>query len=188
MFGTYLKKLGSSLFFIMIYFLFIMGVAYIWTHISMACKEQFGLSFGMTFNYIMSAILTLLLELLAVYVVRIDNLKAKEIYEESHAPGVFDFKADFNDTIKSKEHILHTAAFGTLMLPLFLLIGLGTKAGTALLLIGAIAATMVSTALFAAISSLVWCIVHKKWLSTKESKDFKKLWNAILNRLKGWSS
>ena len=187
MFGTYMKKLGSSLFFIFIYFLFIVAVAYIWTRFSVLCKEKLGLAFSRPLNYCMSAILTLLVELLAVYVVRIDNLKVKESYEEVHAPGTYVFKDDFQNTLRSTEHILHTAAFGTLMLPLFLLIGLGTKAGTALLVIAAIAATIVSTVLFAVISSIVWCIVHKKWLSTKEPIDFKKLWKAIVNKLKGWS-
>lgn len=187
MFGTYMKKLASSLFFVIIYFLFIVAVAYIWTKFSMMCKAKFGLVFGMPFNYCMSAILTLLIELLAVYVVRIDNLKAKESYKKIHATGTYFGKIDYIETLTSKEHILHTAAFGTVMLPLFLLIGLGTKAGAVLLVIAAIAATIVSTALFAVTSSFVWCIVHKKWLSDKEPKDFKKLWKAIVNKLKGWS-
>ena len=187
MFTAYLKKLGSSFFFMFIYFLFYWAVALVWTQISTACKENFGLVFGRPLNYAIIIILTLLVELLAVYVVRIDNLKAKESYEETHAPSTYSRNADFKETLKSKEHILHAAAFGTVMLPFFLLIGLGTKAGTTLLIVCAIAATIICTALFVLISSWVWCIVHKKWLSNKEPKDFKKLWNAIINKLKGWS-
>ena len=187
MFATYLKKLGSCFFFMFIYFMFYWAVALVWTQISTACKENLGLVFGMPLNYTIIIILPLVVELLAVYVVRIDNLKVKESYEETHAAGTYSRNLDFKETLKSKEHILHTAAFGTVMLPLSLLIGLGTKAGTVLLIICAIAATVVSTALFMLISSWVWCIVHKKWLSDKEPKDFKKLWNAIVNKLKGWS-
>lgn len=187
MFGYYCKKLASSFFFLIIYFLFIMAVAFIWVHIASTFKNNLGIVFSKTFNYCMSAILTLLIELLAVYCIRIDNLKVKEAYVAAHTADTYTFKADFTETLKSKEHILHTAAFNTLMLPLFLLIGIGTKATAGLLIISAIFLTLVSITLFAAISTLLWCIVHKNWLSTKEPRDFKKLWKAILNRLKGWS-
>lgn len=187
MISAYFKKLASSLFFIFIYFLFIMGVAFVWTQIAVACRDNLGMPFDKTFNYFMSAILTLLIELIAVYFVRIDSLNAKDVYEETHAPGSYSFKVDFKETLKSKDHILHTAAFNTLMLPLFLLIGMGFKLTGIPLFFGAIAMTIVSILLFSVISTLVWCIVHKNWLSTKDPKDLKKLWNAIVNRLKGWS-
>ena len=164
MFGSYFKKLLSSLFFIVIFFLFVMAVAYIWAHISMACKNNLGLVFGKSFNYCIIVILTLLIELLAVYCIRIDNLKCKEAYENTHTAESYAFKADFMETLKSKDHILHTAAFNSLMLPLFLLIGLGTTATTGPLIVSAVALTICSIALFAVISTLLWCIVHKKWL------------------------
>ncbi|MBR2937555.1 MAG: hypothetical protein IKB80_03555 [Oscillospiraceae bacterium] len=145
-----------------------MAVAYIWAHISMACKNEFGLIFGKTFNYCTIVILTLLIELVAVYVIRIDNLKIKEAYENTHTKEAYTFQTDFAETLKSKDHILHTAAFNTLMLLLFLLIGMGTKATAIPLVIGAIAMTIVSIILFAVISTLIWCIVHKKWLCSQK--------------------
>jgi len=168
MLGTYFKKLLSCLFFIIIYFLFIIAVAYIWTHIAAACKNNLGLIFGKTFNYCISAILTLLIELLAVYFIRIDNLKCKETYESTHTAAIYAFKADFIETLKSKDHILHSAAFNTLMLPLFLLIGMGTKFTAISIVIGAIALTIVSIILFSVISTLLWCIVHKNWLHSQK--------------------
>ena len=185
MFRSYCKKLLSSFLFLVVYSLFIMAVAYIWAHISMACKSNFGLVLGKTFNYCMIVILTLLIELVAVYVVRIDNLKSKETYENTHTKEAYTFQTDFAETLRSNDHLLHTAAFNTLMLLLFLLIGMGTTATAIPLIISAIALTVVSIVLFTVISTLLWCIVHKKWLSTNESKDLKKLWNAILNRLRG---
>ena len=187
MLRIYIKKLISSLFFIFIYFLFVMGVAFVWTQIATACKDNFGIVFSKNFNYCMSFILTLLIELLAVYFVRIDNLKAKELYTENHTPPSYIFKNDLVEILKSKDHILHAAAFNTWMLFLYLLIGMGAKISGFMLFIFAIGLTVVTILLFTIISALLWCIIHKKWLSTKEPIDFKKLWNAIVNRLKGWS-
>ena len=168
MLASYFKKLASSFFFLATYFLFIIGVAYIWVHIATALKNYLGLTFGKTFNYCMSAVLTLLMELLAVYFIRIDSLKCKELYESTHSVEFYTFKADFTETLKSKDHILHAAAFNALMLPLFLLIGMGTKATTGVVIISAIVLTIVSIMLFAVISTLLWCIVHKKWLHSQK--------------------
>lgn len=164
MFGSFCKKLLSSFFFIVVYFLFIMAVALVWSLFADACKNNFGLVFSKTFNYCMIAILTLLIELLAVYFVRVDNLKRKETYENTHTAEIYNFKADFLETLKSKDHIVHTTAFNLWMLMLFLLIGMGKKANTGLLILGAIGMTLVSVVLFSVISTLLWCIIHKKWL------------------------
>ncbi len=168
MFGSYCKKLLSSLFFFVIYFLFITTVAYVWVNIAMACEAKFGIEFGKTFNYCISAILTLFIELIAVYVIRIDNLKHKEVYKKSHSAETFMFKTDFIETIKSREHILHAAAFNTLMFFLLILLGMGTKLSTGLIIIISIALTIVSIILFGVISGLLWSIVHRKWLHSKK--------------------
>ena len=139
MISAFFKKLLSSFLFLFIYSLFAMAVAYIWMRIAAICKEQLNLIFGKTFNYSIIAILTLLVELLAVYCIRIDNLNAKKTYLNIHATDVYSFHTDFAETLKTKEHILHTIAFNTLMLPLFLLIGTGAKISGVLLIVFAIA-------------------------------------------------
>ncbi len=164
MFSSYVKKLLSSFLFLFIYFLFITVVAFVW----IIFKSSIGLTVPDALNYCIITVLTLLIELLAVYYIRIDNLKSKEAYEKTHGAETYAFQSDFRETLRSKAHILHTAAFSTLMLPLLLLIGMGTDADVGPLIIGTIALTMVSIVLFAVISAFLWCIVHKKWLCSKK--------------------
>lgn len=182
MFGKFLKKLLSSIFFLVIFFLFMLVVAYVWGLIVKA--TNINPSNG--WNYVLIIIATLLIELLAVYFIRLDNTDRKEAYQSIYKAGTnVPFSYDFLNTLISKDNILHTIAFNLTAMPAFLLIAIGNEFPVIAVVLGMIVLFLLGAILFAAISTCLWCIVHKRWLSTKPPKDFEKMWNAILNRLKG---
>lgn len=181
MFGQYLKKLCSSLFFLVIFFLFLIVVDFLWAQLITALH----LNLGLNWNAVIIVIITLLIELLAVYVIRIDSRDSQEEYKRIYKNGSVPFSYDFWNTFTSRDNIIHTIAFNTLLLPFILMIGIGNKFPVISVVLGTVILLLISAVLFSTISTLVWCIVHKQWLSTKEPKDWEKMWNAILNRLKG---
>ena len=95
------------------------------------------------------------------------------------------FKQDFVSTLKTQDTLIHTIVFDILLMPIVLMLCIGNQISTAYTVLIAVGAFLVSFVLFAVISTCLWCIVHKRWLSTKPPKDFEKMWNAILNRVKG---
>lgn len=181
MFGQIFKKLLSSLFFHVIYAIFLLVVAYVWGLI----VKNLGLNQGSSWNYVLILLVTLMIELLAVYFIRIDNKDRREDYKKKHKKGIAPFGRDFWGTVKSRDNIIHATAFNFLLMPIFVLIGIGNEFPIATVVLGTAILFLLGFILFSAISTCLWCIVHKRWLSTKPPKDFEKMWNAILNRLKG---
>jgi len=182
MFGQIIKKLLSCFFFNIVYAIFLLVVAYVWGLITKAT----GINQASNWNFILIFAVTLLIELLAVYFIRIDNKDRKEEYEKKYKKGKpLPFEYDFLLTIKSKDNIIHAVIFNFLLAPIFLMIGIGNQFPVGHVILGTAILFLVGFLLFAIISTLLWCIVHKRWLSEKPPKDFEKMWNAILNRLKG---
>ena len=181
MIGQFFKKLFASLFFHGIYALFLLVVAYVW---GLAAKSL-SINQDSNWNYVLIFLVTLAIELLAVYFIRIDNKDRKEEYEKKYKKGTIPFGYDFVNTVKSRDNIIHAIAFNFLLMPIFLLIGIGNEFPLTNVILGTSILFLLGFVLFSAISTCLWCIVHKRWLSTKPPRDFEKMWNAILNRLKG---
>ena len=182
MFGKVINKFFSSLLFNIVYSVFLLVVAYVWGLVAKATDIDQSSSW----NYVVILLVTLLIELLAVYFIRFDNKDRKEAYEKRYKKGtVVPFWYDFIDTLKSQDHIIHTIMFNFVLMPVFLMIGIGNQFPIGHVILGTALLFLFGVILFSLISTCLWCIVHRRWLSTKPPKDFEKLWNAILNRLKG---
>ena len=182
MFGQIIKKVLSCLFFNIVYAIFLLVVAYVWGLITKAA----GINQASNWNYVLIFVVTLLIELLAVYFIRIDNKDRKEEYEKKYKKGTaIPFEYDFWLAIRSKDSMIHAVTFNLLLSPIFIMIGIGNQFPTGHVILGTAILFLVGFLLFSIINTLLWCIVHKRWLSTKPPKDFEKMWNTILNRLKG---
>lgn len=182
MFIKIIKNFLSCLLFNVVYAIFLIVVAYVWGLITKAV----GIDQASNWNFILIFAVTLLIELLAVYFIRIDNKDRKEEYEKKYKKSKYiPFEYDFLLTFKSKDNIIHAVTFNLLLTPIFLMIGIGNQFPIGHVILGTAILFLVGFLLFSIISTLLWCIVHKRWLSEKPPKDFEKMWNAILNRLKG---
>ena len=182
MFIRIIKNFLSCLLFNIVYAIFLIVVAFVWGLITKAV----GINQASNWNFILIFLVTLLIELLAVYFIRIDSRERKEEYEKRYKKGKpVPFEYDFFSTIKSKDNIVHAVIFNLLLVPIILMIGFGNQFPIIHVILGTVILFLIGFFLFSVISTLLWCIVHKRWLSTKPPKDFEKVWNAILNRLKG---
>ena len=104
-------------------------------------------------------ILSAALVMYAVFLRRWENTSLKVAYLEKYAAKEYSFRKDYLTTYKSKENVVHTAAFSTIILLNSIRIGITAQKTPASLLIQASIVIVVFTVL----NTLVWCLVHKRW-------------------------
>lgn len=156
MLRLYLKKLLLTIIFLILFFLFYLVVGFVWVQIASAA----GFTIHPNLQICLIVAVSLVIELLAVYFLRIDNPKQKDAFNVTDA---YTFCTDFINILKSAENLSHTFAYVTLV-ALFLLYTLTVNALGASTLIAAI----ISCGLFAVVNALLWAIIHKRWIANAQ--------------------
>ena len=156
MIRLYLKKLLLTFIFLVLYFLFYLVVGFVWMRIASAF--EFAVHPNLQFCLIVA--ISLVIELLAVYFLRIDNPKQKDAFDTT---ATLSFRSDFVNTLKSAENLIHTAAYVTFVAVFLLYITLSNN-----LRVDTLTAAIVSCGLFAVLNTLLWTLIHKRWIATAE--------------------
>ncbi|MBQ5608087.1 MAG: hypothetical protein IIU86_03580 [Oscillospiraceae bacterium] len=153
----YFKKLLFTLLFIF-EFPILSGVCMFFWHLIF--RYMFPESVGSTVCIILGALLALIL----VYLYRCERSSIKTDYISSFSSDTFSFIEDFKSTFKSKENIVHTSAFLTIELIVNLAAAISTNTPFLPLVIGNILLLFVGGLIFSILNTLLWCLVHKRWV------------------------
>lgn len=156
MIRLYLRKLLLTIVFLALYFLFYLVVGFVWMRIA----SSWGFTIHPNLRFSLVVAISLAIELLAVYVLRIDNPKHKEAFDTTQG---YIFSTDFKNTFKSAENLTHTFAYVTVAI-LFLVYTIAIHT----ISVGTVIAVLISCGLFTVVNTLLWTIIHKRWVTTAE--------------------
>ena len=125
----YLKKMLSSLVFLILYFVvFLMVTAYVWGRFEPSLESVLNTTIHPNLSYCLILVIALVLELVGVYFLRVDNPRYSEEYLKGKKGQRFNFAKDFVSTLKSTENLLHTSAFLTITTPVIFYVSIGSEA------------------------------------------------------------
>ncbi|MBQ7329204.1 MAG: hypothetical protein IJX01_04780 [Oscillospiraceae bacterium] len=104
-------------------------------------------------------LLSAILLLYAIFLKRHENKRIKAAYLDAQPAEVYSFWKDYLVTLKTRENVVHTLAFLTILFfnGIRIATSLSRPIGGLLLQI-----TIVSF-LFTTLNTLIWCFVHKRW-------------------------
>ena len=106
------------------------------------------------------------------YDTRRDSSPYKSAFLNSTDAISIPFWKDFWATLRSKENLIHTLAFITLRF--FIALPTGIRASSSLwtLIIGMIILLVHHGLMFAAGNTLLWCVVHRRWLRYRQYANY----------------
>lgn len=106
------------------------------------------------------------------YDTRRDSSPYKSAFLNSTDAISIPFWKDFWATLRSKENLIHTLAFITLRF--FIALPTGIRASSSLwtLIIGMIVLLVHHGLMFAAGNTLLWCVVHRRWLRYRQYANY----------------
>ena len=120
---------------------------------------------------IVCAILGGLISCKLLFTFRCENSPIKSAYVNSFTEDTFSFVKDFKNTFISKDNLVHLLAFITL--DLIYSVAMATSVNTTF--VRFIIVTMIyllrDCLIFAILNTLVWCLVHKKWMRFLELRN-----------------
>ena len=157
MIKLYFKKLLFTLLFIFVFPVFGGVCAFVW---HLIFRYMFPESVSTTAN----AILGLLLELVVVYLYRCERSPYKRTYIDSFTADHFSFVKDFISTFKSKDNIVHTLAYLSYDLVQTVRGAISSDSPFFRAVIITVILVSVRSLLFAVLNTLIWALVHKKWM------------------------
>ncbi len=145
MIKLYFKKILFTLGFIGNYFLLLFIIAFIW---NLVLRNTFSESV----NTLILAILALISNFVFVCIMRYKKLYHKTDVLNNHS---------FFITIKSRDNIVHTLAFVSILLPFFVSIAIVENTPLLPLVVGTIILLFVCGLIFWVLNALMWSIVYK---------------------------
>ena len=153
----YFKKLLFTILFA-VSFLLLCGICvFVWHLI-------FRYMFPESVSTAANAILGLIFELVLVYLYRCERSPYKRTYIDSFAADHFFFVKDFVSTFKSKDNIVHTLAYLTYDLVQTVRGAISSDSPFFRAVIITVLLVAVRSLLFAVMNTLIWSLVHKKWM------------------------
>lgn len=157
MFKLYLKKLSFTLLVISIFPL-LAGVCFFFWYL--VFRHMFPVAVSRAVNMILGMIFTLGL----VYLYRYEHSSYKKAYIDSFNSDNFSFVKDFISTFKSKDNIVHTLAYQSFDLVQTVRGAISSDSPFFRAVIITLILVSVRGLIFAVFNTLIWCLVHKKWM------------------------
>ena len=117
------------------------------------------------FRTALAVILAIPVSVVTVYISRLDNKTHKRAYMEAHRTETISFRKDFVGTLISRENIIHTLAFLTLGLLYILPVPISIEEPLWRLIIVTVILLFIAGVIFTVANTLLWCLVHKRWIS-----------------------
>ena len=116
------------------------------------------------FCLLLSAILLTYTVLLKRY----ESTLQKATYLEKLIAEDYTFIKDYRATLKSKENVVHTLAFISIALTNSIRIAITAHKP----FVGLLFQAVILISVFAALNTLVWCLVHRKWLKSRYNTKY----------------
>ena len=107
-----------------------------------------------------------------LYRCRCDSKPYRQDYFAQTEYAPVPFCKDFLNTIRSKENISHTLAFLTIILIMVVPIGISLDVTFFVLIAGSIYMTLTNGIAFALINTLIWSLVHRRWINYKKYVNY----------------
>ncbi|MBQ9978071.1 MAG: hypothetical protein IJP21_05710 [Clostridia bacterium] len=148
MLKLYFKKLFLTLCFIVNYFLLVGIIAFVWY---LFLKDMFS----ETTTTAIVGILALWADLGIVVAIRYKGLSNKAILTED-----LSFGRNFINILKSKDNLVHTLAFLSMLLPFCVTIAINQNTPFLTLVIGTIFLLLINGFVFLMVNTLLWTIAH----------------------------
>ena len=109
-------------------------------------------------------ILGCLLGFKVLFMFRDEHSSSKRAYIDSFTGDTFSFVKDFKDTFKSKDNLIHTLAFLTIDLIYSVAMAISVNSPFLRFIIVTVIYLLRDGLIFVILNTLVWCLVHKKWM------------------------
>ena len=109
-------------------------------------------------------ILGCLLGFKVLFTFRYEHSPYKRAYVDSFTEDTFSFVKDFKNTFKSKDNIVHTLAFFTIDLIYSVSMAISVNSPFLRFIIVTVIYLLRDGLIFVTLNTLVWCLVHKKWM------------------------
>ncbi len=154
MIKLYFKKILVTLGFIANYFLLVFILTFVW---NLVLRN----TFSELVNILILAILTLVLNFVFVCIMRYKSLHHKTDALNNHS---------FFSIIKSRDNIVHTLAFISILLPFFVSIAIVENTPLLPLVVGIMLLLFACGLIFLAVNALMWSIVYKLFMCKNISK------------------
>ncbi len=149
MIKLYFKKLLFTMGFLINYFLSVFIIGYAWHLI-------FRDMFSELVNTFIIAILALALDFGIICIMRYKNL-----YHKTDVIKILSFWRNFINIFKSRDNIVHTLAFISILLPFCVFITVVEKTPLLPLVVGTIILLFACGLIFLIVNALIWSIVHQ---------------------------
>ena len=117
--------------------------------------------------YLIGFVPAIIIMLYVAYLARWENKSFKRQYFETATKCEYSFKQDFVNTLKTKENIVHTLAFLTIVFTNSVVVARSVNTPSAMFLVKVIILLLIRGAVFYTLNSVVWCLVHKKWQKSR---------------------
>ncbi len=157
MIKLYFKKLFFTLLFLGGFYILGAIFAFFW---HLIFRNLFSESVSTVACFALGSILNFKL----AYMARYELSSYKMEYINAFTSDAFLFVKDYKNTFKSKENIIHTSAFLTIELIFNLATAISTSTPFLRLVIVTILLLFVEGLIFSTLNTLIWCLVHKKWM------------------------
>ena len=113
---------------------------------------------------IVCAILGGLLSFKLLFTFRCEHSPSKSAYVNSFTEDTFSFVKDFKKTLISKDNLVHLLAFITLDLIYSVAMAISVNTTFLRFIIVTVIYLLRDGLVFVTLNTLVWCLVHKKWM------------------------
>ena len=120
---------------------------------------------------IVCAILGGLISFKLLFTFRCKNSPIKSAYVNSFTEDTFSFVKDFKNTFISKDNLVHLLAFITLDLIYSVAMAISVNTTFVRFIIVTMIYLLRDCLIFAILNTLVWCLVHKKWMRFLELRN-----------------
>ena len=153
----YFKKLLFTILFVVIFAL-LSGICVFFWHLI------FRNLFPESVRDIACIILGCLLSFKLLFTFRYERSSYKSAYVDSFTGDTFSFVKDFKNTFKSKDNIVHTLAYLPFDLVQTVRGAISSDSPFFRAVIITVILVSVRCLIFAVLNTLIWCLVHKKWM------------------------
>ena len=133
--------------------------------------------------YIVALCAGMVIMLCCAYLIRVCNKNAQTVYINNEPKVIkrtnkqkkaktpkYSIDSDFAAVIKTKENILHAAAFLTIVVIVSIALAISASIPVLAIVIGAIVLVIISAVAFFMINTLLWCLVHSLWEKRRVSQ------------------
>ena len=155
----YFKKITEFFFFAVT----VLFIYFLSSFVFNLIADNISLKINISFWNIVILCFSLLCGFVSKYFKRVDDINVKVKYKNKLEVKELSFLKDTCYIFKTKEFLAELLAAETIIVSLFLFIGIREKTPLLSLILGTAALAILSAAIFSLADIAIWLLVHKKW-------------------------